>query len=134
MDHARHPALISVAAILSLIAALIHVWVMPEHFAEWWGYGLFFLVVALAQALFAVAILRVPSPTLVWLGILGNLAIIVLWLITRTIGIPVFGPHEGEVEEVGLIDVASKVVEALLVIDLAMLLRTMQPSQRTGAA
>ena len=24
-------------AALSLIAGLIHLWVMPEHFEEWWG-------------------------------------------------------------------------------------------------
>jgi membrane protein YdbS with pleckstrin-like domain len=25
------------AAALSLFAALIHLWVTPEHFEEWWG-------------------------------------------------------------------------------------------------
>jgi hypothetical protein len=25
-------------AALSLLAALIHLWVTPEHFEEWWGY------------------------------------------------------------------------------------------------
>jgi hypothetical protein len=25
------------AATRSLLAALIHLWVIPEHFAEWWG-------------------------------------------------------------------------------------------------
>jgi hypothetical protein len=38
-------ALYPIAA-LSLIAGLIHLWVMPEHFEEWWGYGTFFLVPA----------------------------------------------------------------------------------------
>ena len=37
------------AAALSLLAALIHLWVTPEHLEEWWGYGAFFLVTALAQ-------------------------------------------------------------------------------------
>ena len=35
-------------AMLSALAALIHLWVMPEHFGEWWGYGAFFLVAASA--------------------------------------------------------------------------------------
>jgi hypothetical protein len=39
------------AASLSLAAALIHLWVMPEHFEEWWGYGTFFLATAAAQLL-----------------------------------------------------------------------------------
>jgi hypothetical protein len=34
---------------LSLMAGLIHLWVMPEHFEEWWRYGVFFLVAATAQ-------------------------------------------------------------------------------------
>jgi hypothetical protein len=126
--------LLSLAAVLSLVAAVIHVWVMPEHFAEWWGYGLFFLVAALAQALYALIILRAPTPTVLWLGIIGNLAIIALWLVTRTIGIPVFGPHAGEVEEVGTIDVVSKLIELLLVIVLGVLLRTIQSPQRPRPA
>jgi len=50
-----------VAAALSLLAAIIHLWVMPEHFEEWWGYGTFFLVVALAQGLYALCLLRRPG-------------------------------------------------------------------------
>ena len=39
------------AATLSLLAGLIHLWVTPEHFEEWWGYGAFFLVAGAAQIL-----------------------------------------------------------------------------------
>ena len=97
---------------------------MPEHFEEWWGYGLVFLIAAVAQALNAIAILRAPTPTLFRIGIIGNLAIIALWVVTRTIGIPVFGPHAGEIEAIGAIDVVSKLVEVLLVVVLAVLLRS----------
>ena len=115
--------LIVLAAALSLLAALLHVWVMPEHFEEWWGYGTFFLVVAIAQTLYAFLLLRdASSPGLIWAGVLGNLAIIVLWAWTRTIGIPLFGPHAGEVEAIGVIDIASKISEALLVACLVLLL------------
>ena len=41
---ARPNAVLYAAAALSLLAALIHLRVMPEHFEEWWGYGTFFLV------------------------------------------------------------------------------------------
>jgi hypothetical protein len=40
-------------AVLSLIAGLIHLWVMPEHLEECWGYGAFFLVAAVAQVVYA---------------------------------------------------------------------------------
>ena len=44
----ERPVIYAAAAALSLIASLVHVWIMPEHFAEWWGYGLFFLISAVA--------------------------------------------------------------------------------------
>jgi hypothetical protein len=68
MDSKTRQILFSVAAVLSLLAALLHVWVMPEHFEEWWGYGAFFLVAATAQALYAVVLLRAPTPTILWAG------------------------------------------------------------------
>jgi hypothetical protein len=129
--------LVGVAAALSLLAAAIHFWVMPEHFEEWWGYGAFFLVVAVAQAGYAVVLLRRPADhRLIWAGLLGNLAIIALWAWTRTVGIPLFGPHAGEVEEIGAIDVASKIVEALLLACLVVLLRddTRTPQASAGLA
>ena len=79
MTTTRPRLLVRAAAALSVLAAAIHVWVMPEHFAEWWDYGMFFLVIAVAQAGYAVLLLRgAPSSGLLWAGILGNLAIIVL--------------------------------------------------------
>jgi hypothetical protein len=41
-------ATVRTAAALSLLAAAIHLWVAPEHFEEWWGYGAFFVVLAVA--------------------------------------------------------------------------------------
>jgi hypothetical protein len=116
--------LVGWAAALSLVAGLLHIWVMPEHFAEWWGYGAFFLVVAIAQAVYAIALLRRASDQrLIWAGVLGNLAIISLWVWTRTIGIPLVGPHAGEAEAIGTIDLVSKLSEALLIACLILLLR-----------
>jgi hypothetical protein len=40
----RPKGVLYTVAALSLLAGLIHLWVMPEHFEEWWGYGTFFLV------------------------------------------------------------------------------------------
>jgi hypothetical protein len=124
MNPTTRQQLLSTAALLSVAAAVIHVWVMPEHFEEWWGYGLFFLIAAITQALYAIVILRAPTPTILRVGIIGNVAIIALWVVTRTIGIPVFGPHAGEIEAIGAIDVASKVVEVLLIVVLGVILRS----------
>ena len=85
------------AAALSLLAGLIHLWVTPEHFEEWWGYGVFFLVAAAAQILYVPIVLLLPTRIILLGGIAGNLAIVVLYLLTRTVGIPLFGPEAGEV-------------------------------------
>src|SRR5215210_5563679 len=82
------------AAVLSLLAALIHLWVTPEHFEEWWGYGAFFVVAGAAQ------ILYVPIVVLY-----------LLTLLTRTVGIPLFGPGAGEVEGVSFIDLCATTSE-----------------------
>jgi len=83
------------AAALSLLAALVHLWVAPEHFEEWWGYGVFFVVAAAAQILYVPIVVLLPTRIVLLLGIAGNLAIVVLYLLTRTVGIPLFGPEAG---------------------------------------
>ena len=101
---------------------MIHLWVISEHFEEWWGYGLFFLIATIAQALYAAILLHWPGQKLMIAGIVGNSAIILLYLVTRTVGIPFFGPGAGEIEEVGLLDVGATVAEAALVVALGALL------------
>jgi hypothetical protein len=99
------------AAALSLLAGLLHLWVTPEHFEEWWGYGAFFVVAGAAQ------ILYVP--------------IVVLYLLTRTVGIPLFGPEAGEVEGFGLVDVSATAAELGIAVALgAALLRNATPERR----
>ena len=109
-------------AALSVIAGLIHLWVMPEHFEEWWGYGTFFLVAAAAQMGYVPLLLRWPNRTVLSLGIAGNSAIILLYLLTRAVGVPLFGPEAGEVEEVGLVDVCATASEAAIVVAIGALL------------
>jgi hypothetical protein len=104
---------------------------MPEHFEEWWGYGAFFLVAAAAQALYVPLLLRRPGPTMLLLGIGGNLAITLLYLLTRTVGIPLFGPHAGEVEGVGFADLCATTSELGIVVALgAALLRGLSAERR----
>ena len=114
------------AIVLSGVAGLIHVLATPEHLEEWVGYGLFFLASAAAQGVYAVWLLfSGPSRPLLLAGIVGNSLIIALYVITRTVGIPFFGPEAGVVEPVGSLDAISKVVEVGLVICLVMMLRAL---------
>ena len=119
------------AAALSLVAALIHLWVMPEHFREWWGYGAFFLVSAVAQVLYVPLLLRRPNRTILLLGVGGNLAIVSLYLLTRTVGVPYFGPHAGEVEGTGFMDLCATTSELGIAVALGgLLLRGLPSGQR----
>lgn len=119
------------AAALSTLAGLIHILVAPDHFEEWIGYGIFFVIASACQWLFALIVLAYTPPQreLLWTGILGNAAIIALWVVTRTIGIPFFGPEAGEVEPVGVMDAISKSAELALIACLIVLLRA--PRQET---
>jgi hypothetical protein len=97
---------------------------MPEHFEMWVGYGMFFLVVTVCQVLLPLVLLGFrPVPrTVLWAGILGNAAIIVMWLISRTSGLP-YGPMIGEVEEIGVLDLTSKIAELGVIVCLIALSR-----------
>ncbi len=109
---------------LSLVAALAHVWAMPEHFGEWWGYGSFFLVVALAQGLYGLGLLRRPARALLLLGAVGNFGVLSLYIVTRTVGVPFFGPHAGEIEGTGALGLVATAAEIALVVALAGLWRS----------
>jgi hypothetical protein len=118
------------AAALSLVAALVHLWATPEHFEEWWGYGTFFLVSAAAQALYVPLLVRWPNRTILLLGVAGNLAIVSLYLLTRTVGIPLFGPHAGETEGVGFTDLCATTSELGIILALGAVLLRNLPSER----
>lgn len=106
---------------LSLAAALGHLWETPGHFLLWWGYGAFFLVVALALGLFGVALLRWPGPRLYLVGIWANLAVLLVYLASRTWRVP-FGPHAGTLEETGFVDMSAAVAGMAVVVVLATML------------
>ena len=121
------------AAVLSMLAGWIHVFFAPEHFEEWVGYGVFFVVASSCQMLFSLMVVTNTPPRreLLWAGILGNMALIALWGVTRTIGIPFFGPSAGEVETVGPLDLTAQIAELALIACLFILLRS-RPHQVTG--
>ena len=131
-----HP-LIPAASILSMVTAGLHGGVTGAHFEEWFGYGLFFLLATLAQFLLGAFLLfrswetraaladpypRVrtePTPLepLAYLaGAIGNALIALMYLVTRTVGIPYFGPEAGEVEAWDVFGVLTTVLEVMLVI------------------
>lgn len=112
------------AASFSMSAALIHLWVAPEHMREWWGYGTFMLASAALQGLYAALLLRWPRRPILWLGIGGNLAIVSLYVLTRAVGTPL-GPHAGHTEAVGGTDLLCTGSEVALILMLVVLMQNL---------
>lgn len=113
-------SLIVTLAGLSLGAAAIHVVAAPPHYVELGDLGAGFLVAAMLQAAWARAILRGASSRTVIAGFAINAAILAVWVVSRTIGLPI-GPMAGLAEPVGFPDGAAAIFEGLLLAGLAIL-------------
>jgi hypothetical protein len=124
--------LLPALALLSAGAAIIHFVVIPGHWDEYWGQGLFFIVAAIAQLLWALWVVVAPSRLIYLAGGAGNAAIVVMWIVTRTAGIPA-GPGAGEREAVEFADTLATAFEVVLVIGALVLARTVVVRRTTGA-
>lgn len=138
----RDEKLLAWAGGLSIAAAIVHGLLTDDHFEEWWGYGLFFAVASLAQGLYGLAILGTramhgepitrrwrPGSVRAFLvgGVAGNLLLVALYVVTRTSGIPIFGPEAGETEPWEPLGILTKALELAIAATLVMLLsRTRQ--------
>jgi hypothetical protein len=117
-------------ALLSAGAAAIHYAVISSHFGEWWGFGVFFIASGIAQLAWAMLAVTWPSRPLFWLGVLGNAAIVALWVVTRTAG-PLVGPDPHSPEPVGLADGVATGFEVALVAGAFWLAASGVPRSRT---
>jgi len=106
------PPPLVIAATATAGSALVHFGVAPEHFAEWWGFGLFFVLCAEVQLGWTLLLGRIHSNRMVAVGLAGSLALVATWALSRTVGLP-FGPEPGVPEEIGLPDLVSVVLELI---------------------
>ncbi len=112
------------AVVLAVSLGLVHFLATPLYFEQWLGYGVFFFTVAVLQIMYSMALaVGPPSRALLWLGIAGNSLVVVTWAITRTLGIPFFGPMAGVVLPVGLLDALAQLLAVVQIMHLAVLLR-----------
>jgi signal transduction histidine kinase len=105
----------------SVGAAVVHADVISGHFQVSALYGWFFVLSALAQLAWGLMVVRHPDRALLVTGAIGNGLIVVLWLVTRTSGLPI-GPTPWQAESVGAFDVLATVLELVLVIASVVLL------------
>ena len=109
-----------VAVVSSAAAAGVHAAVGPAHFREGLIFGLFFAVAALAQVSWSIAMAFRPSRTLLITAVAGNGAVLLLWLTSRTSGVPGLVP---EPEAFGPWDVSCGIWELAVVLAAVRILR-----------
>ena len=136
------------AGALSIAAGVSHGLVAPEHLREWWGYGLFFALAATGQVFFGGLLMAAPwrydatggltpertgpERALYLAGMVANGAVIALYVVTRTVGVPFLGPAAGQVEPLGPGGVVTTLFEAALVGVLAALWRRTPAAAEAG--
>lgn len=82
------------AAVCVAVAGVIHLWVAAEHFGEALRLGLFFVVLGVAQLGFAVALRAALQTRVVVAAVLAHLAVITLYVATRTVDLPFVPVHD----------------------------------------
>ena len=101
-------------AVIGAATAVIHFAVAGAHFQEYWLYGVFMLVVAWLQLLWAIPAVARPSRLLWYGGTILNAGVVAVYIVTRTAG-DVIGPGAGSAEPAGFGDVLCTVLEAIVI-------------------
>ena len=109
----KAPLLVKGLAIGAALTAGIHTSVCPEHFRENALYGTFFVLLATSQAGWAALVLARPKRWVLAAGAAINLGTIVVWLVSRTSGLP-FGPEAWQRESFGRLDITASILELLV--------------------
>ena len=114
--------LMTAVALCSAAAGAIHALVTPEHFQEYTLFGLFFLAVTVWQMGVVVAALHRPSRTLWTSTAVVSTAVLAVWALSRTTGMPI-GPERWTPEPTGFLDLACGIYEAGVVFGCLQLAR-----------
>lgn len=104
---------------MTVLAGIIHIWIVPQHWEHAPAHGLLFLMVGIVQILWGIAIWREPSTRLYYVGVLMAGWLIVLYAITRWLPAP-FG-HGGP-EAIDTIGLVCKLCEVLGMFSLVVLI------------
>jgi hypothetical protein len=115
----------SIAAASAAAAGFVHFAIAPEHFAEWCGFGTFFVLCGEVQLGWALLVRRVPRSWVLAIGLAGSLFLVFLWAVSRTFGLPL-GPDPGVPEAVGTPDVLAVAFELVTAASCALALRPRQ--------
>ncbi|MCU0267266.1 MAG: hypothetical protein MUF83_01330 [Acidimicrobiales bacterium] len=95
-----------VLAALAAGAGVIHLVMFPSHLGESTVEGLGFALAGWVQVALAVGLLLRPARRLLALGATATAALLVVWAVSRTVGLP-FGAHAGHQESASLVDLTT---------------------------
>ena len=99
----------------SLGAAALHFGYASVHFIQYWLYGAFFVATAWMQLLWALAVVLRPRRWLLFAGYAVNAAVIVVWAMSRTVGV-LIGPGASTKEAARFPDILATGLEAVVAI------------------
>ena len=107
---ARAPGPRNLAAALAFASQAIHLWVLTGQLAMAIPPGLFFFLVAVGQGLLGASLLFGGGRWTARLGVLLNVFVVLVWLITRAVSLPqLFEPVRLPVENLGALATAAEV-------------------------
>jgi hypothetical protein len=116
------------AAALAFASQGIHLWVLPGQLAAAMLPGIFFFLVAVGQGFLGASLLFGGGRWTARFGVLLNVFVILVWLLTRAVSIPqLFEPIKLPVEGLGA---AASLVEIALVVALLRLGRSLRRQKR----
>jgi hypothetical protein len=121
------------ASVTLVCAGAIHTSVVEEHYREWALEGLFFVALAVVEALLALAIAAAPGMTTHRAAIALSLATIALWTVSRTLGVPV-GPQAWVPEPIGRADAVATLLELTTAVALSPLVLPFPGRGASGVA
>jgi hypothetical protein len=120
------------AAALAFVSQGIHLWVLPGQLAAAMPPGVFFFLLAMGQGLLGASLLFGGGRWTARFGILLNVFVVLVWLLTRAVSIPqLFEPIKLPVEGLGA---AATFVEVALVVSLMRLGRSLRRRKRLERA
>ena len=141
---ARTKHLLHWAAFLSLFAIIAHGIDAPDHITEWWGYSAYFVTAGAFQFFYGFGLFIQPwryddtggeivdgeryGRPYYMLGLILTVSIVILYIITRTTGMPFFGPEAGR-EQLTILSLVPIVVDLPLLYCLGALLYRTRPAK-----
>ena len=127
----RSPARLYSVALLTAGAAAIHISAAVNHLPEYLPWGIFFICLAIAQVALAAVVVLVPSRSLFVAAAVGTAGVIGVWVISRTVGVPL-APVPWSPEPIGGLDLTATLIEAVSIILFVLLIRRPPRPRRRG--